>query len=185
MNKQDLPQLVPGAKLTIGRPSDAEDCLDLRSATTLDLEHEGKPELCLAQESPEEFSAFFNDAESQVLVLRDASGKLVGFGIATYRGESLQHFRTAIPDFDAAPRRAGYIKLIQIAKPYRGLRLQQLFFTELEEWLKSRGTVYACGTVSPDNIPSYRNFLHCGYVEADRFTHEGSGYARVRMIKNI
>lgn len=185
MTKQDLQRLFPGSALAVGTPSDVADCLALRAATTLELERLGTPELCLAQESPTEFGKFFDDADSRALVLRSASRELIGFGIATYTGESLQHFRPLIADFDAAPRRVGYIKLIQVASSFRGHRLQQIFFAELESWLQACGSSYACGTVSPNNIASLRNFINCGYREAERFTHASSGYARLRMIKRL
>ncbi len=185
MTRDQFQTILPGALLSIGTPDDATDCLRLRTDTTAELERRGTPQLCLAQESPEEFRAFFDDDESRVLVLRTPTGELVGFGIATYRGESLQNFRPLIPDFDESPRNVVYIKLIQVAPAFRGRGLQRFFFSELESWARKQGASYATGTVSPDNIPSVKNFLSRGYREAERFKHEPTGYDRIRMIKKI
>ena len=185
MTRARLQTFLPGARLTLGTPDDARDCLKLRTDVTAELERRGTPQLCLAQESPAEFGAFFDDDESRVLVLRTPAGELVGFGIATYRGESLQKFRPLIPDFDAFSHNVVYIKLIQVAPTFRGRGLQRLFFDELESWALEQGSSYAVGTVSPDNIPSVKSFLRCGYREAERFNHEPTGYERIRMIKKF
>ena len=185
MTDKRLQEIVPGAILTTGTRADADDCLRLRTAVSLELERDGTPELCLAAESPEEFRAFFDDQESRALVLRTADGKLVGFGIATYRGESRLKFRALIPDFDASPRNVAYVKLIQVAPKYRGRRLQRLFFSELETWARENGSSYAVGIVSPANVASVENFRRGGYREAERFIFEPIGYERIRMIKRL
>ena len=164
MTDKRLQEIVPGAILTTGTRADADDCLRLRTAVSLELERDGTPELCLAAESPEEFRAFFDDQESRALVLRTADGELVGFGIATYRGES---------------------RLNQVAPKYRGRRLQRLFFSELETWARENGSAYAVGIVSPNNVASVKNFLRGGYREAERFIFEPFGYERIRMIKEL
>ncbi|MBP5622409.1 MAG: GNAT family N-acetyltransferase [Thermoguttaceae bacterium] len=185
MTREELQAILPDASLNVGTPDDANDCLSLRAETTRELERRGTARLCLARESAEEFRAFFDDDESRALVLRTPTGELVGFGIATYRGESLQKFRPLIPDFDASLHNVVYIKLIQIAPKFRGHGLQRLFFRELEAWALEQGASYATGTVSPENVPSVENFLRCGYKEAERFVHDPTGYERIRMIKKI
>ena len=185
MTRERLQEILPGATLTTGARADADDCLRLRTAVTQDLVRAGTPELCLASESPEEFRAFFDDPESRASVLRTADGELVGFGIATYRGESRLKFRALIPDFDASPHNVVYVKLIQVAPKFRGHGLQRLFFAELETWARANGSRYAVGTVSPNNAASVKNFRRGGYREAERFIFEPFRYERIRMIKNL
>ena len=185
MTLEQLQEILPDATLASGVRDDADDCLRLRTAVTRELDRAGTPELCLARETSAEFRAFFDDRESRAFVLRTRDRELVGFGIATYRGESRQKFRALISDFDVSPRNVVYVKLIQVAPRFRGRGLQRLFFAELETWARGNGSTYAVGTVSPHNAASVKNFLRCGYREAERFTVEPTGYERIRMIKEL
>lgn len=172
-------------KLSVGSRADAQECLALRASITQELARAGTSQLCLAQESDEEFCAFFDDEQSFALLLRDSASALAAFGIATFRGESREQFRRLIPDFDRSPHYVGYVKLIQVARQFRGQGFQKRLFGELEKRLFLQGARFATGTVSPDNIPSLRAFISCGYEQAEAFTHVPTGFARLRMIKNL
>lgn len=178
MTRKEFCQNFPGFDLAVGGPQDADDCLALRTAVSEELKAEEREQLCLARETPDEFRNFFADPTARTLVLRTDSRELVGFGIALCSGESRDRFRALIPDFDAAPNYVAYVKLIQVAKKYRGHGLQRLFFAELEDLLYREGSRYAVGTVSPDNAASLTNFKRRGYQEAERFIVQPLGYER-------
>ncbi len=55
------------------------------------------------------------------------------------------------------------VKLVIVLPKYRGNGLQRMLTERLEEVAKERGFKTLCCTVSPENIPSIRNFEACGY----------------------
>ena len=55
------------------------------------------------------------------------------------------------------------VKLVIVLPKYRGNGLQRILTEKLEDVAKTRGFKTLCCTVSPENIPSIRNFEARGY----------------------
>ncbi len=185
MSRKFISAVPEGFQLIACGPERAQDAIDMRDAILADIA-QTNPGWYIIDETDDEFRDFFVSPECVALGIVASDGTLAGVGVASFRPAELERFRPYIaPEEFAKPRNVGYVELIQIALGFRGHGFQRLLFAELEAWLKENGATLSTSIVSPDNRYSLANFAKMGYRRVGEFTHKGTGYPRLNMIKRL
>ena len=179
--------LPVGFSLVECGPSDAGDALRFTREILAELEAEGKLGQYNLSVSKETFYDYYEAGDCVLLAIENERGERVAYAAGHFREAKTAKFveplkRVAGRVFK--PEELGYAFFIEVAKDYRGRGFQYCLFLELEQRLAARGAKWLTGTVSPENVPSLRNFLKAGYVEIGRTTLE-SGYPRLLMAKKV
>lgn len=182
----DLPT-PSGFQLIRCDASDGHVALQMGRQILEELAKEGKAAHYIIDETDEEFFDFFRKPEFYPLGVLDPNNALVAVGVASHRQEPIQKYLPFIPaeDVQASSKSVGYIEFIQVAANSRGRGFQRLLFAELEKWLRAQGTLYATGSVSPENQYSLNNFKSQGYREAGRYVVKDLNYPRILMVKKL
>ncbi len=90
-------------------------------------------------------------------------GKLIAFAVFYDGGKTDENIGRDIEIETSQLDYVANMKLIIVSPEYRGNGLQRLLMCKIEEYAKSKGKKILCGTVSPDNVYSCKNFELMGY----------------------
>lgn len=108
-------------------------------------------------------------------------GELAGFAMLCFEGNTEENLSRGLVSEDMLSRCAN-LKLVIVSPGYRGLSLQRILLTQLEDTARERGALQLCLTVSPKNIYSLRNVEALGY-ERVRAESKYGGHERILYRK--
>ena len=164
----------------------------IRRGTAADLPWLGEADR-LALELLEDKSLFMTEdgafaarhiQQEGFILIAEAEGKAAAYLLARLPGEAPDNLgRDAdLPEEELG--RVAHMESVVVLPEYRGRGLQKRLLAAGEEEAGRRGFRWAMATVSPENPPSLRSFLACGYREAARKEKYG-GVLRCVMIKEL
>ncbi len=144
------------------KPCDISHLDDICALQELAFAHLDNPDL-LRRNSEEMLQSCLSDPHYTLGAFYE--GSLIAFAMLYDAGESAENIGHDLGLAGAELQRVINMKLIIVSPDYRGNGLQKKLMTALENLAKEKGKEFICGTVSPDNSYSCRNFIALGYEQ--------------------